>query len=141
VYDLLVNVDRARCAGSALDIAILAILSGVTLRDRNDKRVFIQNFKRWCLMSGSAQTRIVLMSLQLMPHLFRTVPWWSLKRLRLVNIVHAAEKGRRASGRGLVGWNETLIKADVTVTRAGHVPRDGMSLKNRESVTSAVRRD
>ena len=122
----------------------VAILSGVTLRDTrlsNDRRVFMQNFKRWCLMSGSAQTRIVLMSLQLMPHLFRTVPWWSLKRLRLVNIVHAAEKGRRASGRGLVGWNETLIKADVTVTRAGHVPRDGMSLKNRESVTSAVRRD
>jgi hypothetical protein len=31
------------CAGSVLDVAIL---SGVTLRDRKDRRVFMQNFKR-----------------------------------------------------------------------------------------------
>ena len=40
------------CAGSVLDVAML---SGVLLRDRKDRRVFMQNFKRWYLMRGSEQ--------------------------------------------------------------------------------------
>jgi hypothetical protein len=57
------------CAGSVLDVAIL---SGMTLRDRKDRCVFMQNFKRWYLMRGSAQMRKVSTSLQIASHLFRT---------------------------------------------------------------------
>jgi hypothetical protein len=57
------------CAGSVLDVAML---SGVTLRDRKDRRVFMQNFKRWYLMRGSEQMRMVSTFLQIVPHLFRT---------------------------------------------------------------------
>ena len=53
----------ARSRGSQHD----AMLSGVTLRDGNDRRVFMQNFKSWYLMSGSEQTRICSPSLQMVP--------------------------------------------------------------------------
>ena len=43
------------------------MLSGVTLRDRKDRRVFMQNFKRWYLMRGSEQMRMVSTSLQIVP--------------------------------------------------------------------------
>jgi hypothetical protein len=37
----------------------VAMLSGVTLRgDRNDRRVFMQNFKSWYLMCGSADAHL-----------------------------------------------------------------------------------
>ena len=62
------NVCTARSRGSQHD----AMLSGVTLRDGNDRRVFMQNFKSWYLMSGSEQTRICSTSLQMVPHLLRT---------------------------------------------------------------------
>ena len=57
------------CTGSVLDVDKL---SGVTLRDRKDRRVFMQNFKRWYLMRGHEQMRMVSTSLQIVPHLFRT---------------------------------------------------------------------
>ena len=57
------------CARSSQSVAIL---SGMTFRDRNDKRVLMQNLRSWYLISGSAQTRIWSMSLQIVPHLFRT---------------------------------------------------------------------
>jgi len=40
-------------------VFVLCPKSGVTLRDRpgNDRRVFMQNFKRWYLMSGSTDAR------------------------------------------------------------------------------------
>ena len=69
LYNLVVDVGRAN-VGTV--IASVAILSWMTFRDRNDKRVFMQNLRSWYLMSGSAQTHIWSMSLQIVPHLFRT---------------------------------------------------------------------
>jgi hypothetical protein len=46
-------------------------MSGMTFRDRNDIRVFMQNLRSWYLISASAQRRIWSMSLQIVPHLFR----------------------------------------------------------------------
>ena len=48
------------------------MLSGVTLWDRNDRHMFMQNFKSWYLMSWSEQMRICSTSLQMVPHLLRT---------------------------------------------------------------------
>ena len=45
------NVCTARSRGSQHD----AMLSGETLRDGNDRRVFMQNFKSWYLMSRSGR--------------------------------------------------------------------------------------
>ena len=43
----------------------------MTFRDRNDKRVFMQNLRSWYLMSGSAQTRIWSMLAPFAPFLLR----------------------------------------------------------------------
>ena len=42
------------------------------MHDRKDRRVFMQNFKRWYLMRGPAQMRNVSTSLQMVTHLFRS---------------------------------------------------------------------
>ena len=58
------------CAGSVLDVVML---SGVTLRDRKDRHVFMQNFCfQEMVMRGSEQIRMVSKSLQIVLHLFRT---------------------------------------------------------------------
>jgi hypothetical protein len=69
LYNLVVDVSRANVCTI---IAICRQIVGMTFRDRNDKRVFMQNLRSWYLMSGSAQMRIWSMSLQIVPHLFRT---------------------------------------------------------------------
>ena len=56
------------CVWWSLDVAIF---SGVTLRDRNDKHVLMQNLRSSYLMSGS-ELRIESTSLQIVPHLLRT---------------------------------------------------------------------
>jgi len=69
MYNLVVDVGRANVCTV---IAICCHIVGMTFRDRNDRRVFMQNLRSWYLISGSAQTRICSMSLQIVPHLFRT---------------------------------------------------------------------
>jgi hypothetical protein len=70
LYNLVVDVSRANVCTI---IAICRHIVGMTFRDRNDKRVFIQNLRSWYLMSGSEQTRIWSMSLQIVPHCFERI--------------------------------------------------------------------
>ena len=68
LYNLVVDVSRPNVF-TIVAVCRHIVWNDVSSRDRNDKRVFMQNLRIWYLMSGSAQTRIWSMSLQIVPHL------------------------------------------------------------------------
>ena len=64
LYNLVVDVSRPNVF-TIVAVCRHIVWNDVSSRDRNDKRVFMQNWKSWYLISGSAQTRIWSISLQI----------------------------------------------------------------------------